>query len=222
MANEKPVDLQITQTHTQLNDISLPHNLLLSIEKKLQLVLTYKHFYIITLDGDVEQLYALLVNATNSLGDSVLPPGGTTPFQDRYLQDYERMGVTGWRLASMNKQYHFSPTYPSLFYVPTKISDNTVKHIGSFRSKQRIPVLSYRHSSGFSITRCAQPMVGMKGVKNIQDQKLVKAIFQTHGGDIIEKETDNLITDARPMTNAMAQTAMSAGTESNTHPRCFF
>ncbi len=54
-------------------------------------------------------------------------------------------------------------------------------------------------------------MVGLKQAKNIQDEKLIEAIFDTTKC-VGKKEC--LILDARPVTNAMAQRAMGAGFES--------
>jgi myotubularin-related protein 6/7/8 len=122
------------------------------------------------------------------------------------------MGLSSqWRISTINQEYQFCPTYPRLLIVPQRISDNTLRHIGKFRSKARIPALSYFHRNQCTITRSAQPMVGLKQNKNIQDEKLVEAIFDTTKC-IGKKEC--LILDARPLTNAMAQTAMGAGTES--------
>lgn len=64
-------------------------------------------------------------------------------------KDYERMGVgssqSQWRFTTINDSFAFSPTYPRLLAVPSKISDNVLRHIGTFRSKVRIPALSYVH-----------------------------------------------------------------------------
>lgn len=85
--------------------------------------------------------------------------------------------------------------------------------------------MSYVHSNGVidfdeaSITRSAQPLVGLKQNRSIQDEKLVEAIFGTAGGlenlAGCDEDGTHLIIDARPVTNAMAQTAMGAGTESS-------
>ena len=78
-----------------------------------------------------------------------------------------------------------------------------------------------------SITRSSQPMVGIKQNRSIQDEKLIEAIFQTHhnpesrtsSGPIYGATTTNLIIDARPTTNAVANTAKGAGTENMDHYR---
>lgn len=126
----------------------------------------------------------------------------------------------------------FCPTYPRVLVVPEKISDNVLRHTGKFRSKCRIPSLSYLHrtnnvchysrlSCGLSlrrtlqvtITRSSQPMVGLNKNRSIQDEKLIEAIFQS-GLVPPASGYSNLIIDARPTANALAQTAMGAGTES--------
>lgn len=62
-----------------------------------------------------------------------------------------------------------------------------------------------------SITRCSQPMVGIKQKRSIQDEKLIEAIFQSNDENL---EKVHLIIDARPSMNAMANQALGAGTES--------
>ncbi|KAJ3000613.1 hypothetical protein HDV02_004298 [Globomyces sp. JEL0801] len=133
--------------------------------------------------------------------------------------DFGRMGLgttnTNWRLSTINEKYEFSPTYPSILGVPAKISDNTLRHIGRFRSKARIPALSYIHRTNqITITRSAQPMVGLKQNRSIQDEKLVEAIF-TSSSAKSESGMFHLIMDARPKANSLAQTAMGAGTENS-------
>ncbi|TPX69050.1 hypothetical protein SpCBS45565_g02646 [Spizellomyces sp. 'palustris'] len=56
-------------------------------------------------------------------------------------------------------------------------------------------------------------MVGLKQNRSIQDEKLVEAIF-TSTTLPSPNASQNLIIDARPTANAMAQTALGAGTES--------
>jgi myotubularin-related protein 6/7/8 len=79
--------------------------------------------------------------------------------------------------------------------------------LGSFRSKVRIPALSYIHKeNAVSITRSAQPMTGLTQNRSLQDEKLVECIFSS--SNIVQPTGPNLIIDARPTANALAQTAM--------------
>lgn len=74
----------------------------------------------------------------------------------------------------------YSPTYPGLLAVPTSISDNVLNYAGRYRSRARIPVLTYLHPvNDCSISRSSQPLVGVRGNRSVQDEKLVGAIFAT-------------------------------------------
>lgn len=104
-------------------------------------------------------------------------------------REYARMGISSkaadgpgsaWRISDINRDYSYSATYPSVLCVPRTVSDNMLKYGGAFRSRSRIPCLSYLHSNGGSITRSSQPMVGVQNRRNPQDERLVSAIFSSH------------------------------------------
>ena len=64
--------------------------------------------------------------------------------------------------------------------MPSAISDNTLNYAGRYRSRIRLPVLTYLHPvNNCSITRSSQPLVGVRGNRSIQDEKLLLAIFST-------------------------------------------
>ncbi|KAI0202758.1 protein-tyrosine phosphatase-like protein [Astrocystis sublimbata] len=128
--------------------------------------------------GSIEKLYAF----------SYQPLKSEKPFDGWSLYDpraeFRRQGIStksvdrGWRVSLINQDYAFSPTYPGLLVVPSKISDNVIKYAGPYRSRARIPVLTYLHSlNNCSITRSSQPLVGFRGNRSIQDEKLVSACF---------------------------------------------
>lgn len=103
-------------------------------------------------------------------------------------REFARMGIgakaaegvgSAWRISTINEDYTFSPTYPSILCVPATVSDNMLKYGGPYRSKSRIPALTYLHSNGGSITRSSQPMPGLAGKRNPQDERLVSAIFSS-------------------------------------------
>lgn len=150
--------------------------------------------------------------------------------QDLIPQDFDvnnEFSDSFWRLTTINEDYRFCASYPKYLIVPSSISDNVLKHAGKFRSKQRIPAIVYKHRSGINgnvIARCAQPLVGLNiQNRSIQDEKLIAEIFESQKNERIGKlsaETEfreqpqkNLIVDLRPITNAMAQHALGAGTE---------
>ncbi|KAK8108577.1 myotubularin-related protein 6/7/8 [Apiospora sp. TS-2023a] len=98
--------------------------------------------------------------------------------------EFRRQGIStksvdrGWRISTINQDYAFSPTYPGLLVVPSNISDNVIKHAGPYRSRQRIPVLTYLHSlNNCSITRSSQPRTGLRGNRSVQDERIVSASF---------------------------------------------
>ncbi|PHH62539.1 hypothetical protein CDD81_6925 [Ophiocordyceps australis] len=98
--------------------------------------------------------------------------------------EFRRQGISeklpdkGWRITSINKDYTFCDTYPAVLVVPSKISDNVLKYAREFRSRNRIPVLSYIHPiNNCTITRSSQPLAGITRKTNVQDEKLVAASF---------------------------------------------
>ena len=98
--------------------------------------------------------------------------------------EFRRQGISekqpdkGWRVTTINKDYTFCDTYPAFLVVPSKISDNVLKYARDFRTKNRIPVLSYLHPiNNCTITRSSQPFVGLTRKTNVQDEKLVAASF---------------------------------------------
>jgi myotubularin-related protein 1/2 len=128
------------------------------------------------------------------------------------LRELARMGVpdSKWRISSINNDYSFSPTYPSFFAVPSCVTDTELEAVGRFRSKQRIPVLSWRHPrTGCSMTRSSQPLVGMGQRHCVEDIKLIQSITLA-----MPQSDQMVIIDARPWQNAMAQkTLWQAGFE---------
>ena len=138
------------------------------------------------------------------------------------VDEYDRLGVGGsdnaWRLSDSNSSYSISPTYPRTLIVPAKISDAVIFHAAKFRSRGRLPCLTYIHKENkATITRSSQPLVGIQSKRSIQDEKLIEAIFDTNNS--ILKCVMNLIIDARPLGNAVANRALGAGYESTENYR---
>ncbi|WRT63334.1 uncharacterized protein IL334_000239 [Kwoniella shivajii] len=164
-------------------------------------------------------------SASASASTSSNPPSnGWSIYNPR--NEFTRQGLgsdknKSWRLTDINREYQLSQTYPNKLVAPTRISDSTLSYASKYRSKGRIPALSYLHwANKASITRSSQPMVGLKNSRSAQDERLVECIFSTHlypeaaySSPVYGATTTNLIIDARPTTNAMANVAMGAGTE---------
>ncbi|KAJ1822225.1 phosphatidylinositol-3-phosphatase ymr1 [Coemansia sp. RSA 2599] len=140
-----------------------------------------------------------------------------------------RMGVGSehrgrfWRATQANSGYGLCATYPPVLAVPTRISDTTLTYAAAYRSKRRLPVLSYLHANGASMTRSSQPMVGLKQARSVQDEKIVEAILATSEETGVAPrfggERTNVIIDARPTTNAVVNRAVGAGSENMDHYR---
>ncbi|KAI4186304.1 MAG: hypothetical protein L6R41_003574 [Letrouitia leprolyta] len=101
-------------------------------------------------------------------------------------KEWRRLGISekdldkGWRISTINADHSFSSTYPALLVVPSAISDNTLNYAARYRSRARLPVLTYLHPvNNCSVTRSSQPLVGVRGNRSIQDEKLLLAIFST-------------------------------------------
>lgn len=64
-------------------------------------------------------------------------------------------------------------------------------------------------------------MVGLKNARSIQDEKLIEAVFHSHAQhssqSVFGAKASNLIIDARPTTNAVANSVKGAGTENMEH-----
>ncbi|KAG5437127.1 hypothetical protein PCANB_001103, partial [Pneumocystis canis] len=192
--------------------------------------------FIIKNDRDAEAIYEAIkkytyIESVLSLYAFFYQPGwkeamfnGWTLYEP--IKEFERQGIgtrtKNWRITDINKNYLLCSTYPSVLVVPSKISDNVIWYASKFRSKGRFPVLTYIHSSNnCSITRSSQPMVGIKQNRSLQDEYLVSAIFETTASKGSSKLSEarelslgnNLVVDARPSANAMANVAIGAGTE---------
>ncbi|KAJ8795482.1 hypothetical protein J1605_018263 [Eschrichtius robustus] len=129
------------------------------------------------------------------------------------VEEYRRQGLPNhhWRITFINKCYELCDTYPALLVVPYRASDDDLRRVATFRSRNRIPVLSWIHPENKTvIVRCSQPLVGMSGKRNKDDEKYLDVIRETNRQ--INKLT---IYDARPNVNAVANKATGGGYESD-------
>ncbi|XP_067160295.1 myotubularin isoform X3 [Apteryx mantelli] len=126
--------------------------------------------------------------------------------------EYRRQGLPNerWRVTFINEHYGLCDTYPSLLVVPYNATDDDLKKVAAFRSRNRIPVLSWIHPENQAVVmRCSQPLVGMSGKRNKDDERYLDIIREANGQ--ISKLT---IYDARPNVNAVANKATGGGYES--------
>ena len=142
--------------------------------------------------------------------------------------EFERQGVLQegglWRLWS--DRFTISPTYPSEFIIPTAMSITDILEASKFRSKGRLPALTWRNPrTGAVMARSAQPMVGVLGHKSLADKFLLN-LYRSRG-DLddrmeIDRQSDFYVVDCRRSIAASANTAMGKGVEdvknyTNTH-----
>jgi BMFP domain-containing protein YqiC len=128
--------------------------------------------------------------------------------QNVFLND---KGQCTWRMCSVNENFKLSDTYPQKFVVPRTVTNEQLMEVSTFRSKGRIPVLSwFNPRNRAAITRSSQPLVGLMRASSAADQSLLEAIYHAAGA---EKARKLLIVDMRPRANAVANQAKGAGFE---------
>lgn len=128
------------------------------------------------------------------------------------IAELKRMGVNNdmWKISKINDSYSLCDSYPAVWAVPAAATDEDLKGSAMFRSRGRLPVLSWIHpESQATITRCAQPSVGVGGKRSREDEKYVQLIMDANA-----QSHKLFIMDARPMTNAIANKARGGGHES--------
>ncbi len=138
-------------------------------------------------------------------------------------KEYERMGLSqskDWRFSKINYDFKFCETYPKVLVVPnsTLMSDDILRQVAEFRSKHRIPILSWikYDSKTFrsALLRCSQPLVGLKQKRNESDESYLNTIFKMNTNNSTNKL---FIVDARPLRNAVANRAAGGGYENEDH-----
>ncbi|XP_074604434.1 phosphatidylinositol-3-phosphate phosphatase [Brevipalpus obovatus] len=142
-------------------------------------------------------------------GGANFPVNGWSVYEP--IAEYKRMGLPSesWKIKH-NENYSLSDTYPGVLVVPVNADDNCLRAVANFRSRGRIPVLSWIHPlTQASITRCSQPSVGMAGKRCPEDEQYIQMIMDANA-----QSHKIYIVDARPHQNALANKARGGGYES--------
>ncbi|PIK60521.1 putative myotubularin-related protein 2 isoform X1 [Apostichopus japonicus] len=129
-----------------------------------------------------------------------------------HVTELKRLGLPteSWKISKINETHNFADTYPAIFAVPADATDEHLKQVAEFRSRARIPLLSWLHPiSQASITRCSQPLVGMGSKRSKEDEKYLQYIMDANA-----ESHKIVIMDARPSVNATANKARGGGYES--------
>ncbi|RWS02746.1 myotubularin-related protein 2-like protein, partial [Dinothrombium tinctorium] len=128
------------------------------------------------------------------------------------IAEYKRMGLPteSWKITKINEKYEICDTYPAVLVVPSAATDDDLNAVANFRSRGRIPVLSWLHpETQASLTRCSQPLVGVSGKRCREDERYIQMIMDANA-----QSHKIYIMDARPNTNAVANKARGGGYES--------
>ena len=131
------------------------------------------------------------------------------------IREFKRQDVPNesWRITKININYDVIDTYPEILAVPKAVSDDDLREVAKFRSKGRLPVLSWMHpDSQATICRCSQPLVGVGNKRSSADESMVQQIMDANA------ESHRIyIMDARPKANAVANIVNGGGYESETN-----
>lgn len=128
------------------------------------------------------------------------------------VAELRRQGVPNdsWKISKINESYTFCDTYPAIIAVPVSATEEELKSVAMFRSRNRIPVLSWIHpESQATITRSSQPLVGVSGKRSKDDERYLQLIMDANA-----QSHKFYIVDARPQVNAVANKAKGGGYES--------
>ncbi len=113
--------------------------------------------------------------------------------------EYLRMGVPNaqWVLATVNNDYDLCDTYPRHVYVPAGASTHVLMGSAKFRSRGRLPVLSYLHRDNqAAICRCSQPLSGFSA-RCVEDELMLQAIRKANSASSFM-----YVVDTRPKVGA--------------------
>ncbi|XP_046398778.1 myotubularin-related protein 2 isoform X1 [Ischnura elegans] len=138
------------------------------------------------------------------------PENGWTVYEP--IAELKRMGVPNdtWKVTKINESFELCDSYPPILAVPGQATDEDLRSVAAFRSRGRIPVLSWIHpESQATITRCSQPLVGVSGKRSREDERYIQLIMDANA-----QSHKLFIMDARPSANAIANKAKGGGYES--------
>lgn len=113
-----------------------------------------------------------------------------------------------WIASDVNSNYAICNTYPSKLHVPITATKECLTGSAKFRSKGRLPVLSYLYENGAAICRCSQPLSGFNN-RSLEDEQLLEHITNSNPNG----RRELYIVDTRPKINAMANRAAGKGYE---------
>jgi len=95
------------------------------------------------------------------------------------LVEYTRIGLPKFlRVYIQQDHFNLCGSYPRVIVVPSGVPDADVVASSKFRSKSRLPVVSWVHPQSKAVlARCAQPLRGVSNAVCQADERLVRAIM---------------------------------------------
>ncbi|KAJ5078849.1 myotubularin-related protein [Anaeramoeba ignava] len=134
-------------------------------------------------------------------------------------KEFSRMKLSPqhWQVSYINKNYSLCPSYPKILVFPQGVEEQKLKKIAEFRTKNRLPSLTWKHPINYStITRSSQPKIGISRSRSEVDENFLSTIGQTN-----PKNRKLKIIDCRPKANAIGNIAKGGGYEkSENYPNC--
>ncbi|PRD25968.1 UNVERIFIED_CONTAM: Myotubularin-related protein 2 [Trichonephila clavipes] len=127
------------------------------------------------------------------------------------IAEYKRQGLPteSWKITKINEHYELCDTYPAILAVPAAATDDDLRAVANFRSRGRLPVLSYINpETQATIVRCSQPLVGVGSKRCKEDERYIQMIMDANA-----QSHKIFIMDARPSVNAIANKARGGGFE---------
>lgn len=99
-----------------------------------------------------------------------------------------------WKVSRVNELYEVCDSYPGVWAVPAAATEEEIRQVAVFRSRGRVPVLSWIHpKSQAALCRCSQPLVGVGGKRSRDDEHYIQLIMDANA-----QSHKLFIMDARP------------------------
>uniref|UniRef100_A0A672LTE0 Myotubularin-related protein 8 n=1 Tax=Sinocyclocheilus grahami TaxID=75366 RepID=A0A672LTE0_SINGR len=217
--------IYVEQTNNTRKETWVLHHHIMSVEKLpltasgCPLLIRCKTFQLLHLlfqrERDCQDVYPSLLRLFQPVKEEELYAFLYNPHQNEedrrqgwefinVANDFSRMGLSNdyWEISHLNKDYEV----PSSYYLTTYVA--TVTGSAKFRSRGRLPVLSYFHKdTKAAICRCSQPLSGLTS-RCVEDEQMLQAISQANPNCPFI-----YVVDTRPKLNAMANRAAGKGYE---------
>jgi len=181
----------------------------LSFLAKTQTRRKFSEMFSIYSPASIQAVFAFIFKAQLDVEDHQWAVDGWTVYNE--LEELSRLGIENdhmWRVTTLNTHFQLCDSYPQHLAVPASISDDELNVVAAFRSRGRLPALTWIHPvTRAALTRCSQPRVGLSMKSSQQDERMIRTL----GG----RTAQLWVMDARPRAAAVANTARGAGYESS-------